>query len=299
MQDRLAIGAVQFGMSYGVANRVGQISQGQAKKIVLAAQSSGIGLYDTAPCYGNSEQVLGQILPSQSQVMTKTHIVASEQVQASDLKACECVFQASLNALGRASIYGVMVHATEDLNKVGSDRLYAWLCELKTRGLVEKIGVSVYTPEQVDWVTERYAVDLVQFPLSVMDQRMKAQGRLAKLKALGIELHVRSVFLQGLLLMGRAELPAYFAPYRDAIIFLHEQAQACVMTPLQLCLSFVMSLPEIDRVIVGVQTLTQLSEILQAVKRPLAPSLKKVDFQACCDHRSGLIHPAVWPACVF
>ena len=292
MKQRLAVGTVQFGMQYGIANNTGMASLETVRDIVAEAQSQGVCWYDTAPCYGQSEGILGRLLPNQSQIITKTHAVASKRIHSTDVAECECVFQQSLKALRRSSVYGLMVHATEDLNKVGSDRLYAWLCRLKARGLVQKIGVSVYTPEQVDQITAQYDIDLVQFPLSLIDQRMIAQGHIAKLKAMGIELHVRSVFLQGLLLMKVADLPEYFSPYRDVIAFLHEQAGHYALTPLQLCLSFVLNIPEIDRVIIGVQTVTQFIEIMRTAHLPLDVA----GLRACGDNRSGLIYPTLWQA---
>jgi aryl-alcohol dehydrogenase-like predicted oxidoreductase len=267
---KLALGTVQFGMDYGVSNTSGQVARSEVEAILLQARSYGIDTLDCAHGYGDSERVLGQLeVAGQFSVVTKTPHLAKPGA----LSLREA-FELSLARLQRKSVYGLLVHNAEDLLGPRGPDYFEEMTSLKSENVVTKIGVSVYSPAQLDSVLDSYAVDLVQLPLNVFAQDFYRTGTIDKLKRRGVEVHVRSPFLQGLALMSPAELPAFFSPVKSKVEALHHVAAKEQLTPLHLALGFLKSIPGIDRLVFGAINARQLDEICAA----LLASIPKLDF---------------------
>lgn len=284
---RLALGTVQFGLAYGIANESGQVSSAEAAEILDRAWAAGIGTLDTAIAYGESERRLGQIGVRQWRVISKLPAVP-ETCGDVDAWVRESVY-GSLQRLGIPRLGGLMLHRSQQLDGVHGDALYKALAAVKERGEAEKIGVSIYGPEELDALVPRYQFDLVQAPFNVFDRRLVESGWLSRLRGAGTEVHVRSVFLQGLLLMDPASRPAAFDKWQALWKQWHRWLDDQALTPLQACLGYAMSQAGIDRVVVGVDSVMQLQEILSAVgaRRVTAPrSLATDDIQ--------LLNPSNW-----
>ena len=288
---KLALGTVQFGIHYGVSNQAGATSTEEARAIVELARQNGIDILDTAPACGDSMAVLGKILPSGfGRVITKTPSFHVDTITSSDAHKLKEVLLASLDKLGRDSIYGLLVHGADDLLKPGAEHLFGVMKELRDEGRVKKIGVSVYNGEQIDRILEYFAIDLIQLPLNLMDQRLMAGGQLVRLKQKGVEIHARSAFLQGLLLMEQNSWPAYFASYYSLLHRFHDIVSELTLTPLQAALGFVQSVPEVDHVVCGVNTLAQWQELVAAAN--VRVDIHQFDSVRCDD--PGLINPSHW-----
>ena len=190
----------------------------------------------------------------------------SQRIQDQDVAAVIRAAGASLTKLRPHHAYGILVHHAQDLMTEGGDRLWDALTDLRRRGSVEKIGVSVYHPEQLDAILDRYPVDLVQLPLNVYDQRFLQIGLLDRLKRAQVEVHTRSAFLQGLLLIAADRLPGYFEPLRERQAAFHARAHGMGLSPLAACLRFCLAQPAIDRVIVGCESAVQLAGIVEAAQ---------------------------------
>jgi aryl-alcohol dehydrogenase-like predicted oxidoreductase len=163
------------------------------------------------------------------------------------------------------------------------------LLALKTRGLVEKVGISVYEPTEIAAAREAIDLDIVQAPFSVFDRRMLSSGWLDMLAATGVEIHVRSVFLQGLLLMPNQERPSYFSRWNGLWAAWHAWLSEVGLTPLQVCLRYAASFPEISKIVVGVDRCSQLTQVLDALDGPapaVPPSLQATD--------PDLLNPTRW-----
>lgn len=288
---KLALGTVQFGINYGVSNQTGATSIEEARAIVELARQKGVDILDTAPAYGESETVLGGILmPGFGRIITKTPSFHGDTITSNDAQTLKEVFLASLNKLGRDSVYGLLVHGTDDLLKPGAEHLFGAMKELRNERRVEKIGVSVYNGVQIDRILEHFAIDLIQLPLNAMDQRLMAGGQLAHLKQKGVEIHARSAFLQGLLLMEQNSWPAYFASYYPLLRRFHDNVAELALTPLQAALGFVQSVPEVDHVVCGVNTSAQWRELVAAAD--VRVDIHKFDGVRCDD--LGLVDPSQW-----
>lgn len=289
---RLGLGTVQFGFDYGVANVSGRPDDDEVSNILRDAVDCGIETIDTAAAYGASEAVLGRCLPRMAAVrlVTKTRPLR-ERTEAGDAAAwIRDGFSRSLGRLNRESVEGLLVHHAADLLGPCGDAIYRELVRLKKEGLVRKIGLSAYAGTEVDAVLERYDIDQIQIPVNVFDQRLVAGGQLHRLRRRGVEMHVRSVFLQGLLLMDPRSLPAYFEPIRPQMRALHEALRDKGLTPPQGALAFVRSL-EIDVVLVGVESSAQLRANRNDFERSAASG---VDFTQFALDQDSFLNPSRW-----
>ena len=289
---KIALGTVQFGVNYGISNKAGKTSQAEVGAILAAAEKYGVSVIDTATLYGDSEAVLGQTLPPNSSfdIVTKTSQFAKQILDEADAQHLEDTFHSSLSKLGRSSVYGLLVHRAEDLLLPGGELLVDRLLKLKKNGLVSKVGVSVYSGSQIDQVMERFQIDLIQLPINVLDQRLLQSGHLQKLKSVGVEIHARSTFLQGLLLMELQNVPKYFDVIRKNLESYHLFIRARGLTPIQAALGFVLGLQEIDQVICGVNNAQQLREICEAAQVEV-DSNELAEF-ALADE--SIVNPSLW-----
>jgi aryl-alcohol dehydrogenase-like predicted oxidoreductase len=263
---KLGLGAVQFGLAYGVSNHAGRTPQDEVCKILALAAECGIDLIDTAPGYGESETALGQAGAAckNFRVVTKTPGFGAAPLGAQDADQLERTLHASLERLKRDSVYALLVHNADSLIGPGGELLMARMAAMKAAGLVEKIGVSVYHAGQIDALLARCEIDVIQVPTSLLDQRLLHSGHLARLKQRGVEIHARSIFLQGLLLMAPESLPPFFAPIRDHLQACRDRFDALGVTPLQAALAWVRSVGDIDIALCGVNDSAQLQEICRA-----------------------------------
>lgn len=284
---RVALGTVQFGQSYGIANQCGQVSLDETRAIIKLSHESGMNTLDTAIAYGDSEQRLGVIGVEEWQVVSKLSAIPE---RCSDV--CQSVTDSvgeSLQRLQIKSLYGLLLHRPQQLLEPHGDQLYRALLKLKQDGLVNKIGISIYDPAELDVVSSRYQLDLVQAPFNIMDRRLINSGWLFRLADQGIELHVRSVFLQGLLLMPRSSRPEKFDRWAPLWSRWNRWLDQAGITPLQACLRYVLSFKEISKIVLGVESVRQLKEILEAAvgSAPVVPNdLTAVDLD--------LINPVNW-----
>jgi aryl-alcohol dehydrogenase-like predicted oxidoreductase len=288
---KLGLGTVQFGMPYGIAHRGEAAASGELAAILRRAAESGIDCLDTAPAYGESEARLGSAMGDTTfRIVTKTPAFRADEISAADGALVRSTFMQSLERLRRPRIYGLLVHHAGDLLKPGGRRLAEAMQDLKRDGLVEKIGLSVYTGDEIDRALDIFEPDLVQLPVNVFDQRLLQSGHVERLRRRGIEIHARSVFLQGLLLMNPDAVPDYFSPLRETLADYATRLNAMGMTRLQGALAFVRGLDAIDYAIVGAQSSEQLEEIVAAARVPFEP----LDFSRYAVADEDMVLPSRW-----
>ena len=285
---KLAIGGAQFGLSYGIANSQGKVTTEQVQEILRIALSHNVSLIDTAISYGASESVLGSNGVKNFDIVTKLPLIPP---CIDDLDSwLDYELTHSLKRLQVGSIYGLLVHKSEALAGDKGSNLMKSLKRLKDRGVVEKIGVSIYDPTELDAISEVKDLDLVQAPLNIVDRRIISSGWLSKLDKMNIEVHTRSSFLQGLLLLPRDHIPQKFEKWSRIWDFWHNELVKNDLDPLSQCLRSVLEVPQVSRVIVGVDSSSQFQSIIHAAKvdtlcRDWTPMI-------CDDDR--LINPFNW-----
>ena len=288
---KLGLGTAQFGSNYGISNTFGQTRLDEAFKILEFAASVGIKVLDTAYLYGDSEQVLGKCLSGDHkfQIVTKTPKFSDEEIARDDARMLEEAFQQSLFRMGQKSVYGLLLHDANNLLCDHGGLLIERMLDLKQRGLVRKIGISVSSAQQIDRILDKYQVDLVQVPVSVLDQRLLISGRLFRLKQAGVEIHARSAFLQGTLLMDPETLPPHFDSVRNHLRSYHRAIRERGLSPVEASLGFVMGIEEIDCVICGVNNHLQLQENCYQA-RPLT----REGFAKFAIADTVILNPAQW-----
>lgn len=260
---KLALGTVQFGIDYGISNKSGQSSLEEVRTILEYAEAKGIDLLDTAHGYGESEAVLGKSeKASKFKIVTKTKTFDKEQqITSKSVEQFKEVFFQSLKKLNVDSVYGLMIHHADDLLKPGSEVLFEAMRSFKAQGLVQKIGVSAYHERQIQKILNSYSIDIIQVPVSILDQRLIQNGVLKDLKSLGVEVHTRSAFLQGLIFMDPTNLSSHF----DGVKPLLERFQLTLKqegcSAIEAALGYLGQFKEIDRVVCGVTSVKQLEEV--------------------------------------
>jgi aryl-alcohol dehydrogenase-like predicted oxidoreductase len=284
---RLALGTAQFGMEYGIANYSGRVNDANAKALLKLALASAVDVLDTAIAYGESETCLGNAGVGGFRVITKLPALPANCQNI--LKWVHEQVDASLDRLKIDHLYGLLLHHSDDLLSVNSPELYKALQSVQDRGHVHKIGVSIYSPAHLNELTELYRLDLVQAPLNIFDQRLVSTGWLRRLKDLDVEVHTRSAFLQGLLLMGEQSIPPYFSKWNTIFTKWHHYLERKNISPIEACLGFPLSFKEIDLVVVGVDDKSQLLEILSFMDRS-----SSFDFSEFASNDEQLINPSLW-----
>lgn len=285
MTSRLALGTVQFGLSYGVANTTGQVPPSQVAQMLAMAASGGINTIDTAIAYGDSEARLGHAGVEGFRIITKLpEVPAGVDVSAWVLAQ----IQGSLTRLGVASVYGVLLHRPQQLKGGQGREIASALNMIKHRGLVKMIGLSIYGPEDLNDLAIN-SFDLVQAPYSLIDRRLYSSGVAQRLVDSGVEIHARSAFLQGLLLMSAERRPGKFHRWHELWSRWDRWLRDRSISPAQACLGFVLAQPSIARVVVGAETLSQLDGLLAAAQVDCPtdwPDLRCED--------TALINPSYW-----
>ncbi len=285
--NRLALGTVQFGLAYGIANSNGQVALNEAAAMLSLASEMDVDTLDTAIGYGDSEARLGQIGVEHFNLISKLPPVPDE---VADIGEWVCArTHSSLKRLGVQKLHGLLLHKPSQLLAPRGRELYMALLEQKEAGLVGKIGVSIYSPSELDALCPSYAFDLVQAPFNLIDRRLKTSGWLLRLKQLGVEIHTRSAFLQGLLLMQSSDRPMYFRRWSHLWDVWDSWLQKNDCPAIQACLSYVLSNPEVDRVIVGADSNIQLRDILTVGSRSLSMTYPSINSD-----EEDLINPGKW-----
>ena len=270
---QIALGTAQFGIpSYGVANTSGCLTIAEANRVLQCAQLSGIDTLDTAVAYGRSEEVLGHIGVVGWKVVTKLPALPSKCADVAGWIDAEV--RGSLGRLRLDRLHGLLLHCPGDLLGPAGPEYLSALDTLKGSGLVDKVGVSIYAPEDLDSLFALRRFDLVQAPISILDQRMIHSGWTRRLAREGVELHARSAFLQGLLLMPETVRMQRFPCWSNIWQIWSDWLKQTRLTPLRACLAYALSVEGVDRVIVGVDCLAHLEEIVQAATADL-PSLPR------------------------
>lgn len=275
----LALGTVQFGLNYGVSNQLGKVSNQQITEILSFATQNSINTLDTANAYGDSEQLLGKLASPDFEIVTKINPINASHVSS--------LFAQSLEHLKRTSINAVMLHDADVLTTSEGHKIAKALLALKTAGKVNKVGVSLYHPEQLQ-LFESLMPDIVQVPVNLLDQRFASKQILDVFTQNQIEVHARSAFLQGLLLMKPEDRAAYFDNFNELAKF-DEFIQFNSANRLEICLSFLKSIEQIDKVVIGCCSVEQLSEIVKTWQQ--ATALNLTEFAS---NNVALVVPSNW-----
>lgn len=285
---QLCLGTVQFGLPYGITNEGGQVSEAEVRRILDLAAVSGISLLDTAQAYGTAETIVGQCWPSDVPRRLISKLPAGSPPH--------CWEKNLINSLKRLQIPKLdafLLHRASDLLASNGKALLDWLEGLRDRGLVDRIGVSIYEASDLEGLPLDH-FQLVQLPLSAYDQRLIRDGTVSRLCDHGIAVHVRSVLLQGLLVQPVQNWPDHFsqrfrAHHEGWFDYLDKKG----LTPLAGALGFARGCDGIEAVLVGVVSENELSHILQAWSQ--VSEISNECMANFCWNNLNDIDPRLWP----
>ena len=289
---RLCIGTVQFGMDYGVQGGTRPPVQDAVAMLDFAVKN-GVDAIDTASAYGTAEEVVGEFLAKKTisrdtvQIISKFGTGIFGGVDASSYaKALRAAAETSLKRLRTDYLDAYICHVP---TATGDQAIIEAMAALKASGLVRHVGFSVYDPDQAQACLTADVVDFIQSPFSFLDRRMETSGALAAASAKGVDLHTRSAFVQGLMLMDVAKIPERLAATRPVISDLEAACAEAGLSRRALALAFVKANPNISHLVFGVDNMAQLEEIVADFDRP-------VDFGAVkfLADRFAAVDPAIF-----
>lgn len=282
MIHKLAIGTAQFGMDYGISNSRGQVSTHEVGKILQHARKSGISCLDTAYAYGNSESVIGESGAEGFQIISKLPECKGSEVQG--------YFRESLNRLKVKGLYGYLIHNVSHFK--GDMTIWDELQKLKSTGKLKKAGFSLYTPEEMEMLWGMgISPDIVQVPYNLFDRRFERVFE--KMKEKKVEIHVRSIFLQGLFFKLPHDIPSHFEEVKDKLHRILEHRRQYQISVPELCFGFLQGNGFVDKIVVGIDSFEQLRINLNALT--YQPTSKEQDFlNTLREDRIDIINPSLW-----
>jgi aryl-alcohol dehydrogenase-like predicted oxidoreductase len=265
MVNKLILGTVQFGLNYGINNSNGQVSESEIKKILDFSNASGIEILDSADAYGTALEEIGNYhLTSNNKFKVINKFSSTEK---SDISILEKV----KNALHKTNLPNFEVYQFHKFEDAQNEQMLEAMSALKAQGLFKKIGVSVYTNEEVEKASLIKELDVIQLPYNLLDNSNQRKTSMAQAKASGKELHVRSVFLQGLFF--KTTLPPKLLPLEP---YLEQIKSICSRYNLNinhLALAYALNSVLIDKVLIGVDSLQQLQNNVKYAQTPIAQEL--------------------------
>lgn len=294
LSSRLILGTAQLGMTYGIANRTGRPNGNVATAVVDAAWQGGIRCFDTAQAYGDSETVLGNCVHSLG-IANQVNVVSklSPDIDATNRDLIFHCLEKSFERLRLSSLYGLMLHCEEMLDD-WNDGLGDALIELKALGRVRHIGVSVYTPERAFQALETEGIDLVQIPANILDRRCELAEVGEAAVRRGCELHVRSVFLQGLLLISPEELSAKMSFVKPVLAQLAALAAEANLAQQEVSLLYVRERWPHARVLFGAESERQVRSNIDCWQKKIDPSVFEKFDEAFNHVDEKIIRPDRW-----
>ncbi len=297
-ENKLVLGTAQLGLNYGVANKIGKPTQNEAFEIMKYAVENGISYFDTAYSYGDSEIIIGKFINTYKSYKDKINIITkmpSLKNKKLDEKNINNRFFESLHRLGQESIYCYMIHDFSDVEN-NCDEIGKVFLKLKENNYIKKIGVSIYDQFQLEFLFKYFDFDLIQLPISIFDQRFITDKFLQRLKRKNIEIHARSIFLQGLLFLEENNLPPKMNKFKDYISGLNGISLKYNLSKEEIALLFLNTINEIDKIVIGVEKISQLQRNIGILSK--SDSFNKIksfiDFKDFFIKDKNIIDPRRW-----
>jgi len=283
----IAIGTAQFGLNYGATNSVGMMSRDEAQGIIDLARKSGITHLDTAIAYGASEETLGEIGIRDFKITSKLPRLdpTDKTIRATVLKQVE----ESLKRLKIDSIECFLLHSPSDLMGASGDQLWTTLLELVDERIATRVGISVYSCTDAQNIIRKFAVTAVQCPFNFFDRGAMDPVFMRSISENNIELQIRSIFLQGILLCDPERRPKYFDRWDDLFQKWDLWTESDSELRLKECLAFALHFEQAAKVIVGVDSTDQLRKIIDAQSYSLSEKFPKISGAAL-----ALTDPRIW-----
>lgn len=290
MKNKIILGTVQFGLDYGINNPNGKPNQILVNELLDTALEKEVVILDTAEAYGDSQEVIGRY---HQQSKRKFKIITKFSSSRTDLPSdINARVKINIKTLAVDSLYCYMFHNYADF-KAYYPVFKSNIAELKEEGLIKKIGVSIYTNEELEDLLNFEAIEVVQLPFNLLDNAKHRASILKRAKAKGIEIHTRSAFLQGLFFKEEEAIPESIQPLNSALNKIKRMAESHNLEISCLALNYVCQKEYIDNVLIGVDTVKQLKENLELIENQLAKDVMLEVDQIDVEEKS-LLNPSNW-----
>ena len=263
MRPKLCLGTAQFGMNYGITNQIGKLKENEIDLIIESAWNNNIYYFDTANAYGNSEIILGNKLINNQDIkfITKFNSGAKNSFTEGGIKKLEKNFKKTLERLKTNNIDSFLIHDPNDMKKNNNYLLINWLHRLKSQGKINRVGISIYEESDLESIPF-HEIEVIQMPISIYDQRLLKDSFINKLLEKNISIHIRSIFLQGLLLQFSKKWPKHInKSFLNHHIFYEKELLSKNISLIDAAISFIKGLNFAELVLFGVTSISEFKAI--------------------------------------
>jgi len=301
--SKLTLGTAQLGLNYGIANKNGKPEFKKAIEILKYSIEHGINTFDTAPVYGNSEEIIGNFILSHLENNRNYPIISTKLPKIGILtdKSFDYTYnliknqiEKSLTNLNINKIPIYLLHHAPDIF-INEGIVIECLKQLKSEGLIGRFGVSSYSPEHIENSLEFQDMDVIQVPINIFDLRLIKSGILKKLKDQGYLIFGRSIYLQGLFFKEFNSLPDNLYIAKNPLLRLQNLSKEYNIDIKRIALLFIRDIPEIDSIIIGAEKVEQVAENLDILnEKPLDMDLRTQIFEEFSELPEKIINPSLW-----
>ncbi len=284
--EKIALGTANFGSPYGFFKKK-LVKEDTIEKILFYCKKNKINTIETSSDYKNSEETLGRLGCKEFKIITKIPKLNNSYIGSSDAYI-ENKIENSLKNMKKKKLYALLFRDPQNLIKGMNINLWQTAKEYQNKGVISKIGITIYDIKELEKTFEILKPNIVQVPYNLFDRRVETTGWLDELYKKNVKVHCRSVFLQGLLLKKKNELPSKFFKYKQLWYRYHTWLKENDLTSLEACINFVCNKREISKVVLGIDNLLQLKKIVQTKKKTINLSLINSNIQ------EDLIDPRKW-----
>jgi hypothetical protein len=261
MKNKIILGSANFNQLYGIKKNF--IKKSEIKKLFDLALKNKIKTIDTSPLYDKSEKIIGLLNNNRFKIISKIPKPPKNIKRENIKKWLKQSVMISLKNLKIKKFECLLLHNANSLLCKNGDEIYKGIRNMKINGFTSKIGVSIYDFNVLDQILRKFKFNLIQAPLNILDQRLVEKGWLKKLKKRKIEVHTRSIFLQGILLSKHNQLPKKLIKLSKKLMVWENWLKKNKFSSLQVCLSFVLNQRQLDGIVVGFNNTNQLNQILK------------------------------------
>ena len=287
IRKKLIIGSANFGLNYGIKNNFNKLSFEKIKKILKYAEKNKIQMVDTASSYGDAELKIGKAKLKNFKYISKIKI--SKKKKKDINKEISRQFNKTLKNLNKKKIYGVLIHNLLRLNNYQLQSAFEFLYLLKKNKKISKLGFSTYGDYKIKYILSRFNVDIIQTSVNVLDNRAFSKELLKLYKRKKIKIHARSIFLQGLLISQKLNVPKKIkSEWNKNKKIWFDFCNEKKFDPIRLAVNYVLQKKNVDKIILGFDVKDQLVNILNMKNKKIEftnLNFKKID---------RIINPYLW-----
>jgi aryl-alcohol dehydrogenase-like predicted oxidoreductase len=285
--NRIVLGGAQLGLPYGILNGGETLSREEVARILDTAVDRGIDSIDTAIAYGQSESIIGETSQNRFNIISKLPPLPVDISNVSEWVHSQV--QGSLSRLKCTSLDALLLHRPQDLTGAQGVELYDAIKSLMAEKMIDRFGVSIYSPDDLEGIIGTFDIHVVQAPLNVFDRRIL--GVTDQLSALNIEVHVRSIFLQGVLIASPQDRPQRFEPWSEHFALFDEWVRSSGVSAMACCMGFALQQSGIAKLVIGTTSAESLDEIMNSI--PNSVLEVPTHLQSSVEQ---LIDPRIWNA---